>query len=325
MTYNILILSAGRRVELVQQFKKAALELGLNSDVVTADCSELAPALYFGDKKFIIPKVHEDGYIEHLMKLTLENNIKLIIPTIDTELLFLAQYKDYIESRTKAKVMISDIQLIEICRDKLKTSDFLYSNGFSVPKTYLIEEFNQTDERFPLFIKPKSGSSSINAFKVNNYEELLIYSKLIKDYIIQEFVEGDEYTVDVFLDFDSNPITIVPRLRIAVRSGEISKGRIIKDFHIIEIIKKLLKKANFIGHITIQLKKSGKDIKFIEINPRFGGGAPMSIIAGADSCKALYRLLLGEELSYNEEYDDTQYFLRYDSTLKLESSELNND
>ena len=106
-----------------------------------------------------------------------------------------------------------------------------------------------------------------------------------------------------FLDFNSNPITIVPRLRLATRSGEISKGLIVKHRIIIDTIKNMMDKFKFIGHITVQLKID-KDIKFIEINPRFGGGAPMSIAAGADSCENLYRLLMGEQLSYNEVYED---------------------
>lgn len=322
MMYNILILSAGRRVELVNQFKKAAIDLKLKSHVITADCSELAPALYFGDKKYIIPKVNDINYIGELIKIIKQNDIKLVVPTIDTELLLLAQNKDYIESETYTKIMISNVQLIKICRDKFQTSDYLTGLGLDVPKIYNINDLSQDDSRFPVFIKPKSGSSSINAYKVECYNDLLLYSNLIGDYIIQEFVCGNEYTIDAFLDFDSNPISIVPRLRIATRSGEISKGKIIKDFEIINVIKDLLYKTNFIGHITIQLIKSEKGIKIIEINPRFGGGAPMSISAGANSCVFLYKLLIGETLSYTEEYTDNLIFLRYDSSIKLQDKDL---
>lgn len=139
--------------------------------------------------------------------------------------------------------------------------------------------------------------------------------------MLQEYVGGDEYTIDVFLDFDSNPITIVPRLRLATRSGEISKGLIVKHRIIIDTIKNMMDKFKFIGHITVQLKID-KEIKIIEINPRFGGGAPMSIAAGADSCENLYRLLMGEQLSYNEDYEDDVYFLRYDSSIMVKKGEI---
>ena len=135
---------------------------------------------------------------------------------------------------------------------------------------------------FPVFIKPVDGSSSINAFKVNSKEELDNYLKLIKKPMIQEYISGEEFTVDVFLDFDSNIISIVPRLRIQVRGGEISKGKIVKNRLVIDEVMKLMKTLKPIGHITVQLMLTDKGIKFIEINPRFGGGAPMSIESGAD-------------------------------------------
>lgn len=320
-TYNILILSAGRRVELVNLFKKASTKLGIVSSIVVADCSDLAPALYFGDKKKIIPRIDDDDFIDSIIRIVLEEDIKLVIPTIDTELLKLAHNKDFIESKTNALVMISDAKTIEVCRDKNKTSDYLKNLGFNVPKTINYAEIEPSSNVFPLFIKPISGSSSINAFKVNNYDELQLYTQLIKDYMIQEYVGGDEYTVDAFLDFNSNPITIVPRLRIATRAGEISKGKIVKDREIIDTIKYLLTKSKFVGHITIQLKKD-KLISFIEINPRFGGGAPMSIEAGANSCESLYKLLLKQELHYNEDYKDNLFFLRYDSSIMIESKDI---
>lgn len=318
--YNILILSVGRRVELVNLFKKAAKNLNIESSVIVADCSEMAPALYFGDKKYIIPKIDDSNYINSIIDISNQENIKLIIPTIDTELLILSKNKKLIENKTKAKIMISDYEMINICRDKIKTSEYLTSLGFNVPKTYNFDDIKPDSKVFPLFIKPISGSSSINAFKVNNYEELSLYTKLINNYMIQEYVGGDEYTVDAFLDFNSKPITIVPRLRIATRAGEISKGKVIKNSLIIETVKRLLEKTSFIGHITIQLKKESK-ISFIEINPRFGGGAPMSIVAGANSCESLYRILMGEKLIYNTDYRDNCTFLRYDSSIMINDEE----
>ena len=319
--YNILILSAGRRVELIQAFKKAAKKLNINSSIIAADMSGLAPALYFADKHKLIPAISDINYIDNLISLCNEENVKLVVPTIDTELLILAENKQRVESETNAKVMISDLKLIKMCRDKIKTSDDLSNNGFLVPYLYGDQDIKQNKVAFPCFIKPKSGSSSINAFKVNNDKELELYRKFIPNYMLQEYVGGDEYTIDVFLDFNSNPITIVPRLRLATRSGEISKGLIVKHRIIIDTIKNMMDKFKFIGHITVQLKID-KDIKFIEINPRFGGGAPMSIAAGADSCENLYRLLMGEQLSYNEVYEDDVYFLRYDSSIMVKKGEI---
>ncbi|WP_313167448.1 ATP-grasp domain-containing protein [Streptococcus parasuis] len=318
--YNILILSAGRRVELVQSFQKAAKRLNIESNVVAGDCSETAPAIYFADKKAILPRINEPNYIDEIINVCKKENINLVIPTIDTDLLLLSEARERVEAESEARVLVSSPELVSICRDKINTQKFLESNGFKIPKMYSEKELKSSDLQFPLFIKPKSGSSSINTFKVNNIEELTTYKAIIKEPIVQDFMEGREFTVDVFLDFDGNLITVVPRLRMATRSGEISKGKIIKDREIIDDIKRLVKALKPIGHITVQLMKTNKGIEYIEINPRFGGGAPMSIQSGADSCENLYRLLMGDKLEYNENYRDNIMFFRFDNSICVDEN-----
>lgn len=315
---NVLILSAGRRVELINCFKRAKERLKIKGSIVAADASELAPALYFADINEIVPRISDnDGYIKAIVNICRNFNISLIVPTIDTELLLLSERKAEIEE-TGAKVLISDERVTRICRDKKNTQEFLEQNGFLVPHMLGEEELNKPEKlTYPLFIKPRDGSSSINAFQVHNAEELGMYLKLIENPIVQEYIEGTEYTIDAFLDFESNLITAVPRVRIATRSGEIAKGVIKKDREIIEDIRKLMDKLKPIGHITVQCKKTKKGIEYIEINPRFGGGAPMSIMAGADSCENLYRLLRGEKLKYTEKYRENLTFLRFDQSIML--------
>ncbi|MBR0575577.1 ATP-grasp domain-containing protein [Proteiniclasticum sp. BAD-10] len=317
---NILILSAGRRVELVRSFQNAAKRLSIKSNIVAGDCSETAPAIYFADRKAILPRINEENYIEEIINVCNRENISLVIPTIDTDLLLLSEERERIESESGAVVLIASTEVISICRDKINTQKFLEENGFKIPKMYSEEELDSGKLEFPLFIKPKSGSSSINTFKVNNLEELATYRSLVKEPIVQNFMEGKEFTVDVFLDFDGNLITVVPRLRMATRSGEISKGKIIRDREIIEDIKRLVKVLKPIGHITVQLMKTNKGIEYIEINPRFGGGAPMSIQSGADSCENLYRLLMGQNLEYNENYRDNIMFFRFDNSICVDEN-----
>ena len=319
MNINILILSAGRRVELVKCFKDAANSLKINSNIITADISETAPAIYFGDKNYIIPRIGEENYIDSIIDICKEEEIKLIVPTIDTELSILSQNKELIEEITEAKVLISSREVINICRNKINTSMFFEKNGFGIPR--LINDYNLSagNYKFPLFIKPLDGSSSINTFKINNRLQLDFFIKYVKNPIIQEFIEGKEYTIDAFIDFDGNPITIVPRERIATRSGEISKGKIVKDRDLIEEIKEVISVLKPIGHITFQCMKTRDGIKFIEINPRFGGGAPMTIKAGANSPMNLYKLLMGEKLTYNEDYEDNMIALRFDDSIFINS------
>ncbi|WP_026391637.1 ATP-grasp domain-containing protein [Haploplasma modicum] len=315
-TFNILILSSGRRVELVKLFKEAINELGLKGKIICADASSYAPSLFFSDEKEVIPRIESPTFIETIINISLKHDISLIIPTIDTELLPLSTNKKFIEKSTGAKVLISNENLIKICRDKNKTQDFLEENGFKMPKRFKTEEEIREND-FPLFIKPISGSSSINAFKVTDFNQLKSYLDIIKTPIIQQNIVGDEYTVDVFCDFNSRIVSVVPRLRIETRGGEISKGKIVRDNKIIDEVSKLVKIMKPIGHITIQLFKTKSDIYFIEINPRFGGGAPMSIMSGANSCKNLLRILNGDQLDYNNDFIENQIYLRFDSSIVI--------
>ena len=317
---NILILSAGRRVELVQSFQKAAKKLNVQSTIVAADCSDTAPALYLADKACKLPKISESNYMNAVIDTCRKEKIALIVPTIDTDLLLLAENRNLIEERSGAKVLISDAEVIKVCRDKINTQLFLEENNFLIPKMYSIEEINKGNYEFPLFIKPKSGSSSINTFKVNNLDELKNSLSIVDEPVIQDFMDGQEFTVDVFLDFDSTVITVVPRLRIATRSGEISKGKVIKDQEVMNEVIRLMDVLKPIGHITVQVMKTSKGIEFIEINPRFGGGAPMSIQSGADSSENLFRVLLGQKLSYHENYRDNLTFIRFDSSICLDEN-----
>ncbi|WP_195467470.1 ATP-grasp domain-containing protein [Clostridium sp. D43t1_170807_H7] len=319
MEINILILSAGRRVELIKCFKEAAKIKGIKSNIIAADMSKTAPATYFADKSYMIPMVDQEGYIESIIDICNKEKIKLIVPTIDTELRIISVNKALIEERTKAKVLISDKRVIDICRNKKNTNRFFEKNGFGVPREISENDINEENYNLPLFIKPLDGSSSINAFKINNKRELEFFKDYIKEPIIQECIEGKEYTIDAFIDFDGQPITIVPRERIATRSGEISKGKIIKDRELIDEVKEVIEVLKPIGHITFQCMKTNEGIKFIEINPRFGGGAPMSIKAGANSPLNLYKLLLGEKISYNEDYEDNMIALRFDDCIFLNS------
>ena len=317
---NILILSAGRRVELVNCFKAARDRLKIEGVIIAADASTLAPALYFADQRETVPYISQnDSYVNSIIRICNKYGVDLIVPTIDTELILLAERKEEIESGTGARVLISSPDVIAVCRDKTNTQRWLEEHDFPVPRMISDEDIEGGRAIYPLFIKPLDGSSSINAYRVESRDELDTYRNLIGRgrYIVQEFMEGTEYTVDCFLDMEGNIITIVPRIRIATRSGEIAKGRIVRDEGIIRDVERLLTELHPIGHITIQCMRTDRGIEYIEINPRFGGGAPMSIAAGADSCENLYRILRGERLVRNEKFRDNITFLRFDASIML--------
>lgn len=296
-TYRILFTGVGRRVELIQAFRQAANSLDMSLKIYGADLTESAPALVFCDYGRKVCGMKDTDYIPQLLKICQEDRINLLIPTIDTDLLILSQNVEPFDE-IGTKVLISQPDKIAICRDKNLTSEFFEACGLKAPQT--VNDYQSYSGPYPCFIKPKDGSSSINAFKVQNESELSVYARQLGDYIIQPFIDGTEYTVDIFCDYDGNPIHITPRIRLAVRSGEVLKTEISMDARIIEESRKVIEKFKPCGPITVQLirQKSTGDDYFIEINPRFGGGAPLSMKAGARAAESLLQILQGKNVDY---------------------------
>lgn len=316
---NILITSAGRRVELVQCFQSAKKKLNLDGIIVAADASLIAPALFFADVRYKVCKIMETHYIDEIIQICKDNQIHGIIPTLDTELLKLAENKDRIRRESGARVIISDLETIKIFRNKYNTTDFFLNNGFCSPKYYNLGKMDVKKLKYPLFIKPHDGSSSINAFKIENESELLFFSNYVPNPLITEFILGDEYTVDVLCDFDGNCISAVPRKRLVVRAGEIQKGVIEKNQRIINETRRVVEILKPIGPITLQCIVNESGVYFIEINPRFGGGVPMSIKAGANIPENIYRMLLGEKLTYQDDYMDGLVGIRFDQAVYVDA------
>lgn len=321
---KILFTSVGRRVELIQTFKRASVDSQVDIIVYGVDTSDTAPALFFCDIKRKICSINDANYIPELIKLCQTENINLLIPTIDTDLLLLALNKDLFE-KVGTKVLISNADKISICRDKRKTADFFMDCGLLTPVP--VDTVISYQGSYPCFIKPLNGSSSINAFKVNNYAELRMYSQLVRDYIIQPFVEGTEYTVDIFCNFEGNPISITPRKRLAVRGGEVLKTQISYDPKIIEECSRLIDRFKPCGPLTVQLirQKVTEEDYYIEINPRFGGGSPLSMMAGANSAEMILHLLTNSDDKI-EEYPiakDNLIYCRFDQSICI-NNKMNN-
>lgn len=322
---NILFTSSGRRVSLIRHFKNVLNDLGIEGLIITADLKSTSPAAFVSDYHELVPRVLDDSYIPALKKICKKYDIHLLIPLIDTELTILAKHKEEFEE-LGVTVLVSSIETNEICFDKRKTGRFFVENGFDTPKEYVIEEIiNDPNADYPYLIKPAKGSSNIGVYKVRNREELLFFKDYISEPVLQEFVKGEEYTIDVLVDFDGKVVTAVPRLRIETRDGEVSKGMTVRNELLIHSARRVVEKLpGAVGCITLQCFLTDKnDVKFIEINPRFGGGFPLSIAAGADFPRFIIESLLGKPPSINvDDWKDGLVMLRYDDAIFVNKDDI---
>jgi len=313
---NILITSAGRRVSLVKSFQKTIKEFNENGKVYTTDMNPtLSSASQISDGYIEVPRVTDSSYINILKQYCKEKNISIIVPTIDTELSILADVKDEFQ-KDGIFIAISSKEICDIFYLKDTTESFFLKNGFDTPRE--VEDIRFCN--YPIFAKLNNSSCSIGATVVYTPEQAKELAQ-DKNYIFQEYINDDEYTVDVFIDKNGDVISIVPRLRIEVRAGEVNKAKTIKDKDIIDAIKGLCKKLDgAYGCITIQLFKTKERIVFIEINPRFGGGYPLSYLSGANFAEFLIKDYLGIKLNYEENWQKDLIMLRYDAEVLVDGS-----
>jgi len=326
---SVLFTCIGRRVSLLNCFRQAAKQLKVDASFFGTDTSELSSALQMCDREFVVKPITHPGYISQLLSIVEDNGVKLLIPTVDLDLKLLAKNKPRF-ARAGCRILVSSPEVIDICQDKRKTCRFLAENGFETPATVSISSAlsGRAEAKklgWPRFLKPWDGYASRGNAVVRNRKELSFFAGRIPNAICQEFVEGTEYTCDVYVDFEVKVRCVVPRKRIEVRAGEVSKGQVVKHPRIMSESARLVETlCAGPGVITLQLFLTADDkVKFVEINPRFGGGVPLSIKAGANFPKWILQELLGKRSNIRfDGFKDGLIMLRYDGEVWLQRPDL---
>ena len=319
---SVLFTCIGRRVSLLNSFRRSARELKINAKFLGTDTTELSSALQSCDKGFLVKPITHANYIKQLLTIVKTNKVKLLVPTVDLDLKVLARNKPKF-AEMDCCVLVSTPDIVDICQDKRETYRFLCKNGFDTPVTMSIRTaLSKKKLNWPCFLKPWDGYASRGNAVVKNRKELLFFAKRIPNAICQEFIKGTEHTCDVYVDFNMKVRCVVPRKRIEVRAGEVSKGQIVKHPQIMSEAERLVETLGAgPGVITLQLFLTVDDkVKFIEINPRFGGGIPLSIKAGANFPKWILQELLASKVNIRfDGFKDNLIMLRYDGEVWLEN------
>lgn len=320
---NILITSAGRRVSLVRIFKKELNRHFADAKLYTADADpSLSAACFESDGAYKVRKNNEEGYVEELLSLAIDLGVKLIIPTIDTGLQILADKKQ-IFSDHGIHVIVSSKELVEVFRDKRKSSTFFSKFGIDSPEIYQKENL-----KFPLFIKPYDGSMSVDTFYIKDSQEITEQHLSNEKFMFMEYIDNtiySEYTIDMYYDSEHNLKCLVPRKRIEVRGGEVNKGVTVKDFVFNYLKEKLGYVEGAFGCLTMQVfyNPENKSVKALEINPRFGGGYPLSYLAGANYPAYLIReCMLNEKIEEYHNWENALLMLRYDDEILVHGADI---
>ena len=295
---NILFCTVGRRGYIVDYFKE---HLSEDSQMVgTSDRddrdSEFTSGFFHCDKSYIVPSItKERQYIDALLQLCKAEKIDMLLSFYDYDTYILSKYLTEFEA-IGVQPVISSHQVNTICFDKVETYKFLKEQGFHTPWTMTSDEVNQVEiPSYPVIVKPRFGfgSNAISFAKNRSEVDFFLNYYNNEDMIVQEFIEGAEYSFDILNDFHGETITTVVKRKMKMRSGETDQGYAIKNNQLAECGMKLGNKLKHTGPLDVDFFIKDNQPYILELNPRFGGGYPITHLAGIDFPKLLINLVNG--------------------------------
>lgn len=308
---NILLTSVGRRAYMVKYFKQAVAPDG---EVHVCNSDDMTVAFRYADHAVVSPMIYDNAYIPFLLEYCKTHQIDLLLSLFDIDLPVLARYKEAFEA-IGTRVIVSDAAFVDICSDKWKTAQYLTSNGFDTPRTWLTLEdtllaISTGELSYPVIVKPRFGCGSIALEIAEDEEELryltmrclrrvessyLHFESASEEHVLvfQECLQGQEYGVDVINDLNGNHVSTVIRRKLAMRAGETDIAEVIDHPGIAAICQRLGHLTGHIGNLDCDMFVCDERICILEMNARFGGGYPFSHMAGCDLPGAIVRWARG--------------------------------
>ncbi len=234
---NILISSAGRRAALTALIKQEAARYG--GRVFAIDAGEWSSAARLAHRWSRVPVCTSPEFVPCVLDFCRANDVRLLIPTIDTELPVYASHRQ-VFADAGVSISVSGPQTIAIAGDKLKTFEFLRSRDLPTVHCLDVEGPATAGQlRYPVIIKPRFGSSSQGIHLARDAEEFNFYYKRTAQPIVQEQALGREFTVNFFVDRDRRCVTAVPHARIATRGGEVSQAMTMRHAALMRVAEQL--------------------------------------------------------------------------------------
>ena len=325
---NILFCSVGRRCELLKDFRKT---MGDKIKIVVTDNSPVAPALEFADRAYLVPLISDPSYISIILDICRKEKIQAVTTLIDPEIMLLAKHRKKFEA-IGVTVLAPYEETAKLCFNKYDMYRFLVSKNIPTIKTYgTYEEFLQDYESnkisFPVFVKPRTGSGSVGARKIDTPELLRQVTEQDESLIIQELMTGKDLDADVYVDTISHkPVAIFSKKKLSTTIGGANKTISFKDDNLFAFVEKVMSVMQFNGPLDMDFFYQDGQYYLSEINPRFGGAYLHAYGAGVDFVKLIYENVEGRENPVNiGQYEEDVVMMMYDSVVIKKKSELDAD
>lgn len=315
---NYLMCSVGRRGELLKDFRKSIPQ---GSCLVATDNSKYAPALYFADKQYLVPKITEPEYVDVLLDICKKEKINAVTTFIDPEIEILAKNRDRFEA-IGVEVLAPYKETAELCFDKFKMFKHLKQNGINTTMTWgelgdFEKALNAGEVSFPVFVKPRTGSGSVGARRIYSLDELKTAFNEDPSLIVQELMDCLDLDADVYIDTISHQaVCAFSKKKIETRIGGASKTISFKDPDLFAFIQKAVSVLKFNGPVDMDFFYRDGQYYLSEVNPRFGGAYLHAYGAGVDFIKLIENNLNGiENKPQFGNYEEGVVMMMYDSVV----------
>ena len=314
---NILFCSAGRRVELLKDFRKS---MDKGDRIIAADLSNLAPALYVADTYYLVPRIDDPAYLDRILDICRREKINAVTTLIDPEIELLAKNRARFEE-IGVEVLAPYTETAELCFDKFKMYQYLTAHGVPTTETWgdyasAMEAVESGRLVFPVFVKPRTGSGSVGARKVQDAETLKALCDADSSLIVQRLMQGD-LDADVYIDTISHKaVSAFSKRKLETKIGGASKTISFKDEKLFEFIRRITELLKFNGPVDMDFFYQDGTYYLSEVNPRFGGAYLHAYGAGVDFIKLIKNNLDGiENAPVFGNYEDDVVMMMYDSVV----------
>lgn len=288
---RVLVTGAGGPAAV--SFMKAVR--GESVDLYAADMDPYAAGLYLvpSERRLIVPAGADPAFVPHVLDYCRREGIDVLVPTVDSELLPVARAKSDFAA-AGVRLLLAPESTLEICIDKLALLNAC-DGVVPVPRYAVFDTtFLSHGWEFPLIIKPRSGSGSRGIHVVGTQSELDTLPR--GDHLlIQEFLPGEEYSVDTLASGTGEVVAAVPRARMKVDSGIAVTSRTLHDADLEGFARAVAERIGLRYTANIQFRRSTGGVpKLLEVNARFPGTMPLTVRSGVNMPLLSLRDVLGE-------------------------------
>jgi carbamoyl-phosphate synthase large subunit len=279
---NILLINPGRRDYLIKYFLDLKKYFKINLYLIDSDKN--IPAFQVSNKtlNFICPKASKlKSFSNFLKKFIIKNKINIVFPISEHEMMSLAITKNFYEEMG-VKIVISNKHVIDICKNKIKTYNFLKKIELNYPEIINPKNYNK---KIPIILKEIEGSGSKNQILITNKNFNFTYKK--KNFFLQKYLKSPEYGMDILNDLNGNFLHCSVKKKILMRAGDTDRAIVIDQSKYINFAKKISLNLRHVGNLDVDFLWHNQKPFILDLNPRFGGGYPFTHEYGYDYIKAL--------------------------------------